>query len=402
MIDRSFKNWIINLIRFHIQRHFKIVNKRDKKIWAFSAWEGNKYSDNTKFFYEYMKKYHPEIRCIWFTNKINLLNELRKNKNEVYLIGTKESKEMQLKAGVAFYTNGVDDFGKKPYIYGAVIVSLWHGVSFKRIYGAERFKKFNNILIPLRRFKNKFFYWTYRDITCTTSEYMKEKCVEQFYIKNINNVFITGQPRNDLFQFNLNKRNILSDKEIIDSKHIITFMPTWQSFNNNNEIKKLLNQLDKNINFISLLEQYGYKFVIKLHYLSCCNCNYEHLILLNDKDISSSQELLAVTDILITDYSSVFSDFALLDRPIIFYRPDSLQFISETGQYDEFKNVCSLNLVKNNEQLINTITNIIAGNFDYKKQNEIINEYFNDDIKVCGRSSEKIYKIIFEYLNKTL
>ena len=401
MIDRSFRNWVINLIRFCKQRYFS-YNQRERKIWAFSAWEGNKYADNTRYFYEYVKNKNKNINCVWFTNNVDVLKELKLRGDEVYLIGTKESKEMQMKAGVAFYTNGIDDFGERPYILGAIIVSLWHGVGFKRLYGSEKFKNWNSILTYIRRVKNKFFYWTYRDITFTTSKYMKEKAIEQFYITNKNSVFITGQPRNDIFQLNLDKDNVLFNCGYKSSnKFIITFMPTWQSFNDNFDIRDMLKKLDNDTEFINFFKINNYEFIVKLHYLSKAENVYNNIKKINDKDISSTQELLAITDILITDYSSVYADFALLNRPIIFFRPDSLKEMSEFGQYDDFKNVCKINLAKNYCELKNMIKKIINKKYDYSKQNKIINQFFNDKKTIYGCNSEKIYNIVLANVNES-
>ena len=401
MIDRSFQNWIINLIRFCKERYFSNNSKRKRNIWAFSAWEGNKYADNTRYFYEYVKNKNKNIRCIWFTNNTDVFQQLKIQGDEVYIIGTEESKEMQMKAGVAFYTNGIDDFGIRPYIFGAVIVSLWHGVGFKRIYGSEIFKKCNRILTYIRRVKNSFFYWTYRDITFTTSRYMKEKAIEQFYITKKNKVFITGQPRNDIFQLNLDKNKILFNCGLKRKKSIITFMPTWQSFNDSFEIRDMLEKLDKDRVFIDFLKTRNYQFLVKLHYLSKNESSYNNIVKINDNDISSTQELLAITDILITDYSSVYADFALLNRPIIFFRPDSLNEMSEFGQYDDFKIVCKVNLAKNYCELSNMIKKIINGKYDYSKQNEIINQFFNDKETVCGLSAERIYNIVLDNVNES-
>lgn len=398
MIDRSFHNWLLNLFRFYFQRYCGKCKKRDIHIWAFSSWEGNKYDDNTKFFYEYVKSNYKNIRCIWFTNNTDILNNLMQHGDEVYLIGTKKSKEMQLKAGVAFYTNGVDDFGKCPYIYGALIVSLWHGVGFKRIYGAEQFEKYNKALSYIRKIKNSLFYWTYRDITCTTSEYMKEKAVEQFYIKHKENIFITGQPRNDIFKRKIDKNKILTNNGIKNNKLIITFMPTWQSFNNCSEIRRVLKDLDENTSFNIFLKKRNFQFIVKLHYLSKCDDVYKNIILINDKVSTTSQELLSITDILITDYSSVFADYALLNRPIIFFKPNKIKYMSEKGQYDDYKRVCNVNLAKNKNELINILENIINKKYDYRKQNDIINFYCNSAETIDGLSSERVYKVVSKFV----
>ena len=401
MIDRSFYNWIINCVTFYYQKANN--RKRDKNIWAFSSWEGNKYSDNSRYFFEYVNNNYKHIRCIWFTSRKDVFLDLKLNGYEVYLLGTKESKEMQSKAGVCFYTNGLDDFGIKPYIYGALIVSLWHGVSFKKIYGSDNSYKYSWLQLKLRILKNRLFSFVFRDVTMTTSHYMMEKCIEQFYLKhNNNNIYITGQPRNDILIKKIELDDVFKNKQIINSIgncKLITYMPTWQSFNNQEELLKLLDFLDEDNDFNILLRNKNYKFAIKLHYLANLpKCNFKNLILLEDDVVMCTQKLLSVTDVLITDYSSVFSDFALINRPIIFFRPNDNTYLKVADLYDDYSKVCNINVATNTRDLQTMLEGILNGSYNYAKQNEVINSYFSDNTTILGCYCENVYKVIEKIL----
>ena len=394
MSSRGIKQWLINAISFYFQRFSN--NNRDKNIWAFGAWEGNKYSDNSKYFYEYVKRNHKEIRCIWFTANKNVYNELVRRGDEVYLLGTKESKNMQLKAGVAFFTNGLDDFGQNPYIFGAYLVALWHGVSFKKIYGSDDIKIKNKYLKILRKIKNKIFDFASRDLSITTSNYMKTKVAEQFYICDLDTIVITGQPRNDI----LCKKNKL-DLNGVRGKKIITYMPTYQSFNSQKELIELIDVLDNDIAFNNFLKNKGYVIVLKLHYLAKIeDLELNNIVLLNDNDVSDVQVLLAATDLLVTDYSSVFADFALTKRPIIFFRPNDETYLKVAGLYDEFSDVCSKNLALNKSQLVDYIIKFILKKQDYLEQDEIINEYFSDRNIKLGNYSMNVFDLVNQKITK--
>ncbi len=402
MANRSIKNWIFNTLRFYYQRYF-FYSKRNPSIWAFSAWEGNRYSDNCKYFYEHVKENHKEIRCVWFTQNKFVFSKLKQQGDEVYFIGSAESRIMQLKAGISFYTNGMDDFGDNPYIYGSLIVSLWHGVSFKRLYGDDNFKGYNKIELFFRKIKNNIFNPVFRDISFTTSKYMKNKYIAQFYLKDSNNVFLSGQPRNDIFSKPILKEEMFNDNisKIIENKKIILYMPTHQSFNNQQELADIVYSLDGDKNFNNFLTDKNYIVLLKLHYLAKDDdMNLKNIIILKDNMISDVQQLLAVTDILITDYSSVFADFALTDRPIIFFRPNDETYLEKAGLYDEFKKVCSLNKVTTKEGLIRILKLIIENNYDYHPQNNLINEYFADPSIDKESYSENVYKVIINEITK--
>ena len=111
---------------------------RDKNLWIFGSWEGNRYDDNSRHLFEYIREMHPDIRAVWLANCENIVSEIRKKGYEAYISGSREGRRIQLRAGAVFYTNGIDDFGNIGYFYGAKIISLWHGFGIKNIYFAQR------------------------------------------------------------------------------------------------------------------------------------------------------------------------------------------------------------------------------------------------------------------------
>ena len=136
--ERRKKGWLKNAIRFRCARIFR--GRRDKNLWIFSAWEGKKYADNSKYLFEYVLEHHPKIKCVWQTQNEQVFEDLSAKGYPVQLIGTNEANETQKRAGVAIYTNGLDDFGGFPLIYGAKLVCLWHGVGFKKMYRSQLLK----------------------------------------------------------------------------------------------------------------------------------------------------------------------------------------------------------------------------------------------------------------------
>ena len=139
------------------------------------------------------------------STKKEILKELREKGYEAYLIGTVDSKKMQLEAGVSFYTNGLDDFGDFPYVYGSLIISLWHGVGFKKIYGTDDGIKKNKIIKGIAAIKNMLFSYVYSNVLCTTSIYSKNMFKNFQWIKDIDNTkefdikgkFISNEKRNE-------------------------------------------------------------------------------------------------------------------------------------------------------------------------------------------------------------
>ena len=123
----------LNIVLFNLCR---LIPFRNKRLWVFGALEGKKYDDNSKAMFEYMRQTHgDEYHCVWLTNNHAIVNQLRASGHETYLNGSIKGKWMQMRAGVAFYTHGLMDFGMLPLVGGAKVVALWHGMGFKQIYG---------------------------------------------------------------------------------------------------------------------------------------------------------------------------------------------------------------------------------------------------------------------------
>ena len=99
-----------------------------------------KYDDNTKYLFEYVNQhYSDKIRAVWLSRQQNVVVMINKMGLEAYRAGSFMGLWLQLRAGVAIYTNSLFDFGICPLIGGAEVVTTWHGMSFKKIYNSYSF-----------------------------------------------------------------------------------------------------------------------------------------------------------------------------------------------------------------------------------------------------------------------
>jgi CDP-glycerol glycerophosphotransferase len=106
-------------------------------------------------------------------------------------------------------------------------------------------------------------------------------------------------------------------------------------------------------------------------------------------------QLCLISDILITDYSSVFFDYAHSRRPILFFVPDLEHYVSEVrGLYLNMETDMPGPLIKDNDYLIECIENIDAVEKEYKERYDKFYEKFCSLCK--GHSSEEIIKRVFE------
>lgn len=400
------KNYLNNKFFWGINVFFNIckIIPKNKKIWIFGAWQGDKYSDNSRYFYEYLMKKNldKELKIIWITCNKDILK--KPNIKKSYLANSLKGIWYKLRAGVVFYTNGMYDFGRIDLSKGAYKVALWHGMPLKRIYFAgNKYIKYSKWQKILRKIKNALYSNIDRDLTISTSKEMSKNLKECFRIED-DEIIITGQPRNDLLvcEEKIKIEEILSNVKFKYKKEfekIITYMPTYRANPTlSNGLKKNIISLVKNNRLKEELENKNALLIIKLHYLMELKIDdkNENIIFLRDKDIECTQKLLKITDVLITDYSSVFIDFILQkNKNLIFYGFDSEEYFeSDMGLFYKYENIFD-EIIKTEAELVNKIKELL--NTD-ESNTEKINEFFNKESKNFNSFSEKLYKYLLKYL----
>ena len=228
-----------------------------------------------------------------------------------------------------------------------VVIQLWHAPgAFKKFGGSVE----NASMLKLISDKT--------DYLIISSTYNESYYSEAFQIDK-SKIKALGLPRADYYFENhdIGKlRNDFNKKYDIDSnKKIILYTPT---FRENKEYNNVFNYLDLD-EFNNKLSD-DYVLVLRLHpkikkfYSGDISINGEYIDCSNYKN---EQELLLLSDILITDYSSIMIEFGLLNKPIIFFAYDLDNYLSnERGFYLDYKKDLPGPVVYTTEELIDTIS----------------------------------------------
>lgn len=383
---KSRKKWAypINFLTFNLSR---LSPFRNKRLWVFGAWEGMKYDDNSKYLFEYiLSKYNQEIQAVWLSDNEAVVSKLNSEGLEAYLNKSLKGKLMQLRAGVAYYTNALTDFGTFPLIGGAVIATSWHGMSFKKIYNS----KYHGFSLFLKKTLDCVFSWTYRDLSFVTSEQGKRWFEESFTL-NHNKIFITGQPRNDALKRNTREK-IFSALGIGLDKKLILYLPTYRQQSLGKEaMYTIVKQLYDDKSLDKVLRETNSVFLVKPHPLTppIALERRENFMIMDYLSVENNQELLAAGDMLVTDFSGGFIDFALLNRPIIFYLPDEEMFLKYSEDIDKkFFEISNLNKAKTPEtlaKLISSPTLVVC---------ESTNKMWEEESIKGSCYSENVYNVI--------
>lgn len=296
-----------------------------KSIWIFGSQNGEAFMDNSKYFFEYVNENHKNITPIWITRSKNVLKLLRARDYKVYHNLSLRGIWYSVRAEVVIFCSSRGDiyfvFPKK----NRKIVNLWHGMPMKKIvYDHTPHKPENKNWKGLLwdRYVTGFQHKDVNLIPCTSEFFVN---ILKSAFRN-NNVVIAGQPRTDAFA----KWDIHEIKQrlgfSIDDK-IVIYMPTHRAYGKGEMNPRIFEHNEKAQEYF---EENNFKIVWKFHknMLRHYSPNNENLrscfVDLTAKNLDP-QELLFISDILITDYSSCYIDYLLLKRPVIIYLYDNYE-----------------------------------------------------------------------------
>lgn len=383
---RRRRYWIINaLLKIALKLNFY----RDKRLWVYGAWEGKRYDDNSRYLFEHVSDNHPEIKSIWLSPRKDVVDLVRKHgyaaEYSYSLIGICT----QLKAGVFFFSNGLEDIGDIALIQGAKIIGLWHGTGMKNVYYLQAGQK-KGIISRIKEVKDRIFSVIYQDYTIATSEEVAKMRQQTYHLKP-NQILITGQPRNDILKRHLIPSDVLTNLKNLDSNRFLLFMPTYRPYENT-IIEDFVAELSNNKGFTRFLIDNNVVFLLKLHYLTKIEKSIVRFpyIILSNEDVASTQELLVISECLITDYSGCCVDFSLKNMPILLYAPDFEEYCLKQGIKSEWFELYREYSCKTIPEIMEAIKYAIR----YPQQNELctrINELYEDESLKGTTYSENVY-----------
>ncbi len=211
---------------------------------------------------------------------------------------------------------------------GQIILNTWHGTPLKNMGRHVENEVYNmgNVM------RNLFF----SDYLVFPNEYMKEKMVNAYMLENLSNTTILneGYPRNSVF-FNKERRLELRKQFGVDNKEIIVYMPTWRGKVNKFDVNGVLSKTEEFLKEMDDKLKDNQLMYVKYHplmKLTFEDDEYRHI-----KAFPTGYEyyeILNMADTLITDYSSVFYDFANSRQKIILYTYDKEEYFSTRGVYE--------------------------------------------------------------------
>ncbi|RFB43963.1 MULTISPECIES: CDP-glycerol glycerophosphotransferase family protein [Bacillus] len=400
------KSKILNLLSIILKYPFFMLSflvPKSSKIWVMGAWYGERYSDNSKYLFEHIVMNEDNIIPIWLTHNQEVLMELRSRGQRVYLINSILGYWYSCRASVAIFSSGLVDVNPLG-LYRAKKVQLWHGIPLKKIGYDDKFSyprgKQKNLVGHI---KSIVFPYTNEkwDAMISTSPLVSKYFHSAFNIAE-DNIYVTGYPRNDiLFEKNVPEIKMISElREKYKCNKIIGYVPTFRNGQFNllkNEDREKLEQF---------LEKENCILLVKLHFIDMVRNNFKvnnfnsRLIFLGE-EVSDVNILLPHLDILLTDYSSVYFDYLLLDRPIVFTPFDLQEYKNSSRElYEDYEDVTPGSKCANWKEVEDVLSELINGHDNYKLERSLVRaKHFS---YVDNKNSMRVVNIINNLKNKGL
>lgn len=356
-IQRRLLNYFCCVVRALVSIH-----KRDSHLIVYGG-ALDLFIDNAKHLFILNHQMLTDYRHVWLTRDDKVLRRVQSLGFEAVLSNSFKGLKLLYKAGMVIYDNRIDEFATHELSEGAVRLNLWHGIPVK-IIGLIH----TDPPIPYE-IESKFRYkyintHIYGDYVLATSNSLRATMSAAFQIP-IERVLVSDQPRNhtlfmtseelDMF---VNKYEDQKGQELFqelkkEQRMKIIYMPTFRDADPNYIYKAIPDWGD----FNEFLKDNDIVFYLKVHRVTPLpkELNYSNIIIMdNGLDI---YPLLPLFDCLVTDYSSVMFDYALMRKPIILYDYDLEEYASKSrhifNSYYELKN--TLPEAKDIEQLTNIL-----------------------------------------------
>lgn len=319
---------------------FVLVIPRRRDWVAVIGKHGGKFIDNGKYFFiQGVPLLTPENRCVFITDRHDTADMLADTGYEVGYYPSWRTTWFLARAGcVVFESAGWSNKLRGFLLINARQIQLWHGVGFKGLTQWGQWssqEKGNSIGFRVKELclggaRRLLGNRNYYDIFNTTSKFYKENVFEPVFAAK--HFLITGYPRNAFATFSKPLSDIIWKNVDPD---VAGGLSCWQARGTRVVIVAPTLRtdgslpLDLDAALVEKLNRFCARenvvFLFKFHPLSqgVSKISREHIHIIDSN--SDLYPVMPACSALVTDYSSIYMDYLLLDRPVHFYMPEQLE-----------------------------------------------------------------------------
>jgi CDP-glycerol glycerophosphotransferase len=376
-----------NLLFTACLEHFGQI-RPDSHIWLFSSTDNSHYNYNSRYLFEYVKENLPEITPLFVINNPELRNSLSSKYGKQYFIETESIQGIRqaLSAGVWFTSAGLPAYGTGLH-KKRLIINLWHGVPLKKIALLDP-----NLKKAARIYFKKIFSENYTCILTTSHELIP--LMARSFAVSEDKIKVWGQPRNDgLFQKN-DCREILGQlfPDLPEYTKTVLYAPTFRDYG---QVQLFPFKDFDQKQLEAFLDEKNMLLFIRTHVAeqgSAAPYLGKRIRFLGNEQAEDVTGILNIFDCLITDYSSIYIDYLLTDKPMIFLPYDRQQYLDGRGMNFDYDDVTP----GPKPETFNDFLDALSPKEDFwKSERTRVNRLFNEIQHPCAADiCNKILKMI--------
>lgn len=388
---KKFLFYIVKYVKWIYQLYFylgsfalkvlKLFVRPDDKLILFISFGGRRFDDSPKAIYDSMIKdiRFDDYQFVWAFNHPEKYNISRGNKIKTdtlsYFITALKSRVWITNSSVE---RGLSFKGKHTFYF-----NTWHGTPLKKM-GTD-IASTNKSFVG----KGKSNY----DIFTAQGEYEANIFSRVFNIKK-ENMRIIGLPRNDVFssystEYHDEKKKQLN---IPMDKKVILYAPTFREYESNGGMERVLSvpmQIEKWRKELSD----KYVLLFRAHYEVAKSMDVkDDIFIRNMSGYPCLEDLMIVSDMLISDYSSIFFDYSIMHKPMLCFAYDYEKYTKERGMYFNIREY--LPTATNEDDLISIIKQI-----DVNIPNKNTIDFQQIFVTEFGKATQQALNIIAVELN---
>lgn len=377
-----------NLLFTACLEHFGQI-RPDSHIWLFSSTDNSHYNYNSRYLFEYVKENLPEITPLFVINDPELRNSLSSKYGKQYFIETESIQGIRqaLSAGVWFTSAGLPAYGTGLH-KKRLIINLWHGVPLKKIALLDP-----NLKKAARIYFKKIFSENYTCILTTSHELIP--LMARSFAVSEDKIKVWGQPRNDgLFQKN-DCREILGQlfPDLPEYTKTVLYAPTFRDYG---QVQLFPFKDFDQKQLEAFLDEKNMLLFIRTHVAeqgSAAPYLGKRIRFLGNEQAEDVTGILNIFDCLVTDYSSIYIDYLLTDKPMIFLPYDRQQYLDGRGMNFDYDDVTP----GPKPETFNDFLDALSPKEDFwKSERTRVNRLFNEIQHPCAADiCNKVLKMIW-------
>lgn len=364
------------------------VFPRDPTIWTFSTDVTGRFAENPKYLFLDVNERFDDIRPIWIGDDPETVARLRRNGYEAYSPDSWKGRYYALRSKFVFLSHSLHFW---EYTGGATVVQMWHGNALKRL-GNDLGDEPSPLLKLYQRLIGK--NWDEFAVTSDGAAFLPFASAHGI---DRDDAMVSGYPRTDTLFRELEGERIGPNAEtyeeiesLSEEATVVAYMPTYRRAFGNEDGQVIDDSWLELSALNETLTEANAHFLMKFHPRSTVAVEpeaFDRIHLLPEKlDVYPA---LKHVDVLVTDYSSIFFDYLLLDRPLLLYPKDRDEYEAQRGFYFDYEEITPGPKARTPEELNEQLEQLLAGGDEYADDRRHVRNLFYEHAD--GFASERVY-----------